>query len=98
MRAPVTVLNATGVSGLAGDVSAELVTGGWEADGIGEYQGADVATTTVYYTQGDQAQYDAAVQLIQQFPQISGPAVRFFDVPDVEAPGLVVVTTGEWLP
>ncbi len=98
VRAPVTVLNATGVPGLAGDVSAELATGGWEAGGIGEYQGADVATTTVYYTQGDQTQYDAAVQLIQQFPQISGPAVRFFDVPGVEAPGLVVVTTGEWLP
>jgi hypothetical protein len=35
---------------------------------------------------------------VQQFPEISGPAVRFFEVPDVEAPGLVVVTTGEWLP
>jgi hypothetical protein len=98
VRAPVTVLNATGVSGLAGDVAAELTGGGWESAGVGEYQGADVATTTVYYTEGDQAQYDAAVQLVQQFPEISGPAVRFFEVPDVEAPGLVVVTTGEWLP
>jgi hypothetical protein len=98
VRVPVTVLNATGVSGLAGDVAAELTSGGWESAGVGEYNGADVATTTVYYTDGDQAQYDAAVQLVQQFPEISGPAVRFFEVPDVEAPGLVVVTTGEWLP
>jgi LytR cell envelope-related transcriptional attenuator len=98
VRAPVTVLNATGVTGLAGDVAAELTGGGWESAGVGEYQGADVATTTVYFTEGDQAQYDAAIQLVQQFPEISGPAVRFFEVPDVEAPGLVVVTTGEWLP
>ncbi|SNS77120.1 LytR cell envelope-related transcriptional attenuator [Geodermatophilus pulveris] len=98
VRLPVTVLNATGVSGLAGDVSAELVSGGWEAGPIGEYEGADIATTTVYYTQGDQAQYDAAVQLTQQYAQITGPAVRFFEVPDVDDPGLVVVTTGEWLP
>ena len=98
VRAPVTVLNATGVSGLAGDVATELTTGGWESVGTGEYPGADIATTTVYFTEGDQAQYDAAVQLVQQFPQISGPAVRFFEVPDVPAPGLVVVTTGEWVP
>jgi hypothetical protein len=98
VRAPVTVLNATGVAGLAADVAAELTTGGWESSGTGQHPGADIATTTVYYTEGDQAQYDAAVQLVQQFPQISGPAVRFFEVPDVPAPGLVVVTTGEWLP
>ncbi|WNV76286.1 LytR C-terminal domain-containing protein [Geodermatophilus sp. DSM 44513] len=98
VRVPVTVLNATGVSGLAGDVSAELAAGGWEPGVISEYQGADVATTTVYYTSGDQTQYDAAVQLTQQYPQITGPAVRFFDVPDAPDPGLVVVTTGEWLP
>ncbi|TFV63351.1 LytR family transcriptional regulator, partial [Geodermatophilus sp. DF01-2] len=98
VRAPVTVLNATGISGLAADVAAELATQGWESPGVGQYQGADVATTTVFYTEGDQVQYDAAVQLMQQFPQISGPAVRFFEVPGVAAPGLVVVTTGEWLP
>lgn len=98
VRVPVTVLNATGVSGLAGDIAAQLTSGGWESAGVGQYGGADVATTTVYYTNGDQAQYDAAVQLVQQFPQISGPALRFFEVPDVATPGLVVVTTGEWLP
>ena len=98
VRAPVTVLNATGVSGLAADVAAELTAGGWESAGVSEYDGADVATTTVYYTDGDQAQYAAAIQLVQQFPQVSGPAVRFFEVPDAESPGLVVVTTGEWVP
>ncbi|MGY1759883.1 LytR C-terminal domain-containing protein [Geodermatophilus sp. SYSU D00779] len=98
VRVPVTVLNATGVPGLAGDIAAELTSGGWSSAGVGQYDGADVATTTVYYTDGDQAQYDAAIQLVQQFPEISGPAVRFFEVPDVGTPGLVVVTTGEWLP
>ncbi|NEK57629.1 hypothetical protein GCU56_07065 [Geodermatophilus sabuli] len=97
-RAPVTVLNATGISGLAADVAAAIGTGGWESPGVGQYQGGDVALTTVYFTAGDEAQRQAALALIEQYPQISGPAERFFEVPDVAAPGLVLVTTGEWRP
>jgi hypothetical protein len=33
------------------------------------------------------------------FPQLQGPTPRFFEVPaGVTAPGLVVVTTGDWQP
>jgi hypothetical protein len=97
-RAPVTVLNATGISGLAADVAEAIGAGGWESPGVGQYQGGDVAVTTVYFTDGDEAQRAAALALIQQYPQIEGPVARFFDVPDVAAPGLVLVTTGEWRP
>jgi hypothetical protein len=36
--------------------------------------------------------------LVTQFPQLHGPAPRFFDVPGNASPGLVVVATGEWKP
>jgi hypothetical protein len=98
VRSPVTVLNATGVTGLAADVAEALGAQGWETPGVGQYQGGDVAVTTVYFTKGDETQRQAAVQLVEQFPQITGPVERFFDVPDVATPGLVVVTTGEWRP
>ena len=98
VRAPVTVLNATGVTGLAGRISAAVVAGGWESAATGPYPGTDVATTTVFYTDGDEQQRQAAEQLVEQFPDITGLAVRFFDVPGVAAPGLVIVATGDWQP
>ncbi|RBY76854.1 hypothetical protein DQ238_16495 [Geodermatophilus sp. TF02-6] len=98
VRVPVTVLNATGVPGLAAAIVAQLGTQGWQSPGVGQYQGGDVAVTTVYYAEGDETQRQAALQLMEQFPQITGPGVRFFDVPDVAEPGLVVVATGEWRP
>jgi hypothetical protein len=98
VRVPVTVLNATGITGLAAEVAAAIGEQGWQSPGVGQYQGSDVAATTVYYTDGDETQRQAALQLIQQFPQIRGPGVRFFEVPGVADPGLVLVTTGEWRP
>ncbi|WP_143087124.1 LytR C-terminal domain-containing protein [Geodermatophilus ruber] len=98
VRVPVTVLNATGVTGLAADIADELGGAGWESPAVGAYNGGDVATTTVYFTDGDETQRQAAVQLIEQFPQVSGPVPRFFEVSDVDAPGLVLVATGEWRP
>ncbi|MGY1639675.1 LytR C-terminal domain-containing protein [Geodermatophilus sp. SYSU D00703] len=98
VRVPVTVLNATGVTGLAAEVAAALEEEGWQSQGVGQYQGGDVAVTTVYVTEDDEEQQQAALQMMEQFPEITGPAVRFFEVPDVADPGLVVVTTGEWRP
>ncbi|MGY1914744.1 LytR C-terminal domain-containing protein [Blastococcus sp. SYSU DS0973] len=98
VRVPVTVLNATNVTGLAGKISGVVVAGGWESPGVGAYPGADVATTTVFFTEGDEQQRQAALQLIDQFPDLAGPAPRFFEVADVPAPGLVVVATGNWQP
>ncbi|MFW3170683.1 LytR C-terminal domain-containing protein, partial [Geodermatophilus sp. CPCC 206100] len=98
VRAPVTVLNATGITGLAREVADAIGGQGWESPGVGEYQGGDIAVTTVYYAKGDATQQQAAAQLVEQFPEIHGPAERFFEVPDTVAPGLVLVATGEWRP
>ncbi|RBY96089.1 hypothetical protein DQ237_09350 [Blastococcus sp. TF02-8] len=98
VKVPVTVLNATDVNGLAGKISSAVVAGGWESPGVGAYKGTPVATTTVFYTEGDEQQRQAATELVAQFPDLAGPAARFFDVTDVPAPGLVIVATGNWKP
>ena len=51
--------------------------------------------TTVYFTEGDETQRQAALQLVEQFPQLQGPAPRFFELPaEITAPGLVIVAAG----
>jgi hypothetical protein len=97
VRVPVTVLNATTINGLAAKVSGVLSPKGWTAGGVGSYKAGDVSANTVFFTQGDEKQREAAVQLVDQFPQLTGPAVRFFQLPaGVTAPGLVVVLTSDW--
>ena len=99
VRVPVTVLNGTEINGLAGKISTAVVGAGWESPGVGAYEGGDVAVSTVFFTEGDENQRQAALQLIEQFPQLTGPAPRFFELPaDVTAPGLVVVAAGDWQP
>ena len=99
VRAPITVLNSTKITGLAADGGARFSAGGWQVDQTGSYGAADVAVTTVYFTEGDPVQQEAANQLMAQFPDLTGgPAPRFFDVPDAADPGLVVVVTGDWRP
>jgi LytR cell envelope-related transcriptional attenuator len=99
VRVPVTVLNATPTSGLAAEVAAEFDAQGWTSAGVGTYEGGDVAATTVYFDPGDETQRLSALQLMDAFPSVTtGPAARFFDVPDVPDPGLVVVVTGDLQP
>jgi hypothetical protein len=99
VRAPITVLNATDVTGLAAKVAENFVAGGWETPGVGGYTAGDVAASTVFFTEGDETQRQAAVQLVDAYPQLQGPTPRFFELPaDVTAPGLVVVLTGDWQP
>jgi hypothetical protein len=99
VRVPVTVLNATPINGLAAKIAAQVVAGGWQSPGVGAYKGDPVAATTVFFTEGDEQQRQAAVQLVDQFPgKLNGPAPRFFDVPGQATPGLVVVATGDWKP
>ncbi|WP_324275906.1 LytR C-terminal domain-containing protein [Blastococcus brunescens] len=99
VRVPVTVLNSTDINGLAAKVSGAIAGGGWETPAVGAYLADDVAASTVFFTEGDENQRVAATQLIEMFPQLQGPTVRFFELPaDVQAPGLVVVTTGDWQP
>jgi hypothetical protein len=99
VRVPVTVLNSTEITGLAAKIAETVVTGGWESPGVGAYTAGDVAASTVFYTPGDENQRQAAEQLKAQFPQLQGPAERFFELPpEVTTPGLVVVAAGEWQP
>jgi hypothetical protein len=99
VKAPVTVLNATDINGLAAKVATTLNGGGWETPGVGAYTAGDVAASTVFFTEGDETQRQAALQLVDAYPQLKGPTPRFFELPaDVTAPGLVVVLTGDWQP
>jgi hypothetical protein len=99
VRVPITVLNATTVNGLAGKAAKAFSAKGWQAPSVGAYKGGDIASSTVYFAQGDEKQRQAAVQLADMFPQLTGPAPRFFQLPaGVTAPGLVVVLTGDWRP
>lgn len=98
VRVPITVLNNTRINGLAVDIGRAFTGGGWEVRATGNYSNTDIALTTVYFTEGDLVQQQAALQLQQQFPTLSGPAPRFFDVPGDPGPGLVVVATGNWRP
>ncbi|WP_138733862.1 LytR C-terminal domain-containing protein [Modestobacter excelsi] len=98
VSSPITVLNSTSINGLAGDIGDAFTAAGWEVIGTGKSPVEDVATTTVYYTEGDPVQEQAATQLAEQFPDVTGPVARYFDVPDEPAPGLVVVATGNWQP
>jgi hypothetical protein len=98
VRVPVTVLNATDTTGLAGRISGALAGAGWPAGGTGQYTGGDVAATTVFIPEGDETARQAAVQLVDQFPQITGPQTLFFAVPEQVTPGIVVVAAGDWQP
>ena len=61
------------------------------------YLADDVTATTVFYTEGDETQRQAAESLKAQFPQLQTTAVRSFEVPaDVAAPGIVVVIAADW--
>jgi hypothetical protein len=98
VKAPVIVLNETSVNGLAGSIAGQLQAAGWETPATAAYPGSDIPVTTVYYTDGDTTQQQAAQALVNAFPQIHGPAVRFFDVEGQPDPGLVVVAAGDWKP
>jgi hypothetical protein len=99
VRVPFVVLNSTSVTGLAAKISTAVVGGGWEAAGVGAYEGGDIAASTVFFTEGDETQRQAAVQLVDQFPQLSGPTPRFFELPaEVPPSSLVIVAAGDWTP
>ena len=97
VTAPVTVLNATDINGLAARVAETFAGAGWETPGVGTYVEDDITVPTVFYTPGDENQRLAAESLKSQFPQLQAVGERTFEVPaDVTAPGLVVVLTADW--
>jgi hypothetical protein len=99
VRAPVIVLNSTATTGLAAKAAQAFVAAGWESPGVGGYDAGDIAASTVFFTKDDETQRQAALQLVDAFPQLQGPTPRFFDLPaDITTPGLVVVLAGDWQP
>ncbi|MGY1739203.1 MULTISPECIES: LytR C-terminal domain-containing protein [unclassified Blastococcus] len=98
VRLPVTVLNATQVTGLAGRIADVLAADGWPTADTGAYDGGDVPVTTVYYPPGDEAGRQSAQQMVEAHPEVVALAERFFEVPGAAADGLVVVAAGDWQP
>jgi LytR cell envelope-related transcriptional attenuator len=66
LRRPVGILNATSVTGLAGQAQARFQDGGWSVPAVGDYS-QSIEATTVYYPSGLQ---ESAEALQAQFPEI----------------------------
>lgn len=92
-KAPLTVLNASSVGGLAGDVAATYEAAGWLVNEVGNLPEGNVQVTTVYYTEGNVEEQAAATALQTQFPQIQQVAVR---PATISFQGVVVVLTGDY--
>lgn len=89
VRAPLTVLNHSRISGLAAKAAEDFRTGGWDIVEVGNTR-LDVAVTTVFFEPG---QEPAAASLRAQFPAVRRSAPR----PDALAgTGLTVVVTREY--
>jgi hypothetical protein len=79
------VLNNSRIAGLADRGAAQFRRGGWSVAEVGNYRGATVPTSTVYYPVGQQgaAQRLAAAYGLRVLPRVSG----------LPASGLTVVLT-----
>lgn len=52
VKQPVTVLNSTGITGLAKRVAADIENGGWTVTKTANWKGAQPSETTIYYLPG----------------------------------------------
>jgi LytR cell envelope-related transcriptional attenuator len=90
-KAPVVVLNAAGINGLAASVTNEIKSEGWETQTPGNYQRGVIDQTTVFYpTDGMKA---AAENLKNAFPNIK--AVEKADA-TMKKDALTLVLTNDW--
>lgn len=94
-KAPLTVLNASGTPGLAGQGRDAFEAAGWSVDQVDNMADGDPPEkSTVYYPEGDEEAQAAAENLAGQFSEL---AVE--QAPDGFAyDGVVVVLTGDWEP
>lgn len=92
VKAPLTVLNNTTVTGLAGRAATLFSAHGWSVSVVGNYTGL-VPATTVYYDPASASSRRAAQTLAAQFPQIVNVAPRFAGLPGA---GLTVVLAPDW--
>lgn len=91
-KVPVTVLNNTTVTGLAGVVARQLQADGWPVSNVSNYTGR-VSATTVFYDAGVASEARAAKSLAAQFPAIQSAQPRFAGLP---GSGLTVVLAPNW--
>ena len=68
-------------NGLAAKAAAAFGAAGWETPGVGGYTGDDVAASTVFFTEGDETQRQAAVQLVDAVPAAAGPGGALLRAP-----------------
>ena len=95
LKAPLTVLNGGGSTGLAGRARDAFVAKGWKVSEIGNYTGSKIAASTIYYPADDPDAQQAAKNLQSQFPDIS----KVEQTPsDLKFDGVVVILTGDWDP
>ena len=72
----VTVLNGSGITGQASQISDALATVGFGAAGVGEAERFDVTVARVRYVAGDEAQADLVARYLEPAPlveQVDGP-------------------------
>ena len=86
---PVSVLNNSKIKGLAKTAAADFRAGGWPVPTEGNYRGGTIATTTVYYGEGQKA---SAERFAKQFG-IPRVAPRFAGLPTT---GMTVIVTRDY--
>lgn len=92
VRAPLTVLNNTTITGLAGEAAQSFSESGWTVTSVDNYTGA-LPTTTVFYDSTDPTQRAAAETLARQFSAVADVQPR---IPDLPSTGLTVVLAPDW--
>ncbi|MEU7142327.1 LytR C-terminal domain-containing protein [Nocardia sp. NPDC046473] len=87
---PVTVLNNSMIVGLAGKTAGQLTADGWNVVETGNYPGANIPKTTVYYgnSPGDK---EAAQAIAQQLGIAAEPKSSGLGE---SSPGVTVIVTG----
>ena len=95
LKSPLTVLNGGGSAGLASRGRDAFTAKSWEVSEVGNYTGATLAASTIFYPADNPDAELAAKNLQSQFPKLTGleqaPA-------DLNFGGVVVVLTGDWDP
>lgn len=91
VTAPVVVLNATGINGLAAKVTEEIGAADWETREPGNYQEGVVEETTVFFP--NEEMRPAAEALMEAFPNIT--AIEQGD-DTMAQDALTVVLASEW--
>lgn len=86
----VQVLNNSMVSGLAARRASELTASGWTNVSAGNYNGANLTTTTVYYGPGAGDKAAATAVAAQVGGTVAAKTSGYSD----NAPGVVVILTG----